>query len=212
MESVTVLDHPLAGNFLCTLRNKETRTEEFRMAMEKLGLLLAIEATRDLPTEPETVVTPLEVEAVCPTVKGRCVALVPILRAGLGFVNSFHNILPAAKVAHIGVARDHVTFEARTYLNTLPENNGEYRRIFVLDPMLATGNSSVSALKLIIEKGYSPNIITLVTALSVMEGIDHVKKEFPDIKIITGVIDPYLNDKAYIVPGLGDAGDRLNLL
>jgi len=212
MRAVTVLDHPLAGNFLCTLRNKETRTEEFRMAMEKLGLLLAVEATRDLPTVAETVVTPLEVEAECLTVKGNRVMLVPILRAGLGFVDCFHHVLPTAKVAHIGVARDHDTFEARTYLNTLPVNNDEYDRVFVLDPMLATGNSSVSALKLVVEKGYSPDKITLVTALSVKEGIDHVLAEFPDLKIVTGVIDPYLNEKAYIVPGLGDAGDRLNLL
>lgn len=212
MKPVTVLNHPLAGNFLCTLRNKDTRTEEFRMAMEKLGLLLAVEATKDLPTIPETVVTPLEVEAICPTVKDNRIMLVPILRAGLGFVDCFLDVLPAAKVAHIGVARDHVTFEARTYLNTLPDNTGEYDRVFVLDPMLATGNSSVSAIKIVVEKGYSPSIITLVTALSVNEGIEHVLKEFPALKIVTGVIDPYLNDKAYIVPGLGDAGDRLNLL
>jgi len=212
MKPVTVLDHPLAGNSLCTLRNKETRTEEFRMAMEKLGMLLAVEATRDLPTVPETVVTPLEVEAVCDTVKGNRIILVPILRAGLGFVDCFLDVLPAAKVAHIGVARDHVTFEARTYLNTLPENTGEIDRVFVLDPMLATGNSSVSALKLVVEKGYSPETITLVTALSVKEGIQQVQNAFPAVKIVTGVIDPYLNEKAYIVPGLGDAGDRLNLL
>ncbi|MGE5453712.1 MAG: uracil phosphoribosyltransferase [Methylocystaceae bacterium] len=212
MNLVTVLDHPLAGNFLATLRNKETRTEEFRMAMEKLGLLLAVEATRDLPTAPETVTTPLEVEAVCPTVKVNRIILVPILRAGLGFVDSFLEVLPAAKVAHIGVARDHETFAARTYVNTLPDNTGDCDRVFVLDPMLATGNSSVSALRLVVEKGYRPDTITLVTALSVNEGIEHVKAEFPELKIVTGVIDPYLNEKAYIVPGLGDAGDRLNLL
>lgn len=212
MKSVIVIDHPLAGNSLCTLRNRDTRTEEFRMAMEKLGLLLAVEATKDLPVVKETVITPLDVEAECATVKGNRIMLIPILRAGLGLLDSFLSLLPAAKVAHIGVARDHVTLEARTYLNTLPENTGEYDRVFVLDPMLATGNSSVNAIKLVVEKGYSPEIMTLVTALSVQEGIDHVGTEFPELNIVTGVIDPYLNEKAYIVPGLGDAGDRLNLL
>lgn len=212
MDSVTVLSHPLAGNFIRTLRDRETKTEDFRLAMTKLGLLLAVEATRHLPIAEESVVTPLEVEANCSVVRDNRILLVPILRAGLGFVDCFLEVLPSAKVAHIGAARDHVTLEAHTYLDTVPPNTGEFDWVFVLDPMLATGNSSVSALKLVVAKGYSPSKMTLVTAFSVKEGIEHVKREFPDINLITGVIDPVLNDKGYIVPGLGDAGDRLNLL
>lgn len=209
---VKIVEHPVAGNFLRVLRNKDTQIVEFRMAMGKLGLLLAVEATKDLETLAGTVVTPLEVEARCTFVQDARVLLVPILRAGMGFVDSFLELLPSAKVAHVGMYRDHDTLEARTYLDTVPANTGGFDRVLVLDPMLATGNSSVKALEFVTAKGYSPQQITLVCAFSVRQGLDQVNKKFPDVRIVTAVIDPELNDKSYIVPGLGDAGDRLYLI
>jgi len=209
---VKIVEHPVAGNFLRTLRNKETQIEEFRRAMGKLGLLLAMEATRDLETVNGSVVTPLDVEARCSFVQDGRVLLVPILRAGMGFVESFLELLPAAKVAHVGMYRDHDTLEAKTYLDTVPARTDSIDRVFVLDPMLATGNSSVKALEFVTAKGYSPEQITLVCAFSVRQGLDQVNKKFPDVKIVTAVIDPELNEKSYIVPGLGDAGDRLYLI
>lgn len=209
---VKVVDHPVAGNYLMTLRNRETQIEDFRKAMKKLGLILAMEATRDLEAASGTVVTPLDVEARCSFVKDGRVLLVPILRAGMGFVDSFLELLPSARVGHIGLYRDHKTLEACTYLNTVPEQEDTFDRVFILDPMLATGNSSVRAIELIAAKGYPPARMTLVCAFSVRQGLDQVKEKFPDIKIITAVIDPELNDRSYIVPGLGDAGDRLYLI
>lgn len=212
MLSVNLIKHPMAGNCLKTLRDRNTKTTEFRSALDKLGLILAIEATYDLETTTDSVMTPLDVEACCSFVDDSRILLIPILRAGLGFVDSFTRIFPSAKVAHIGIARDHETLEAKPYLNTVPDNPDEFDRVLVLDPMLATGNSSTKALEMVINKGYSPEKITFCCALSTMIGIDQLHKKYPGLKIITAAIDPKLNDKAYIVPGLGDAGDRLNLL
>lgn len=211
MRSVTVLQHPLAGNCLRTLRNRETKVEDFRRAMYKLGVLLAVEVTKSLETEKDTVVTPLDVEAECCYVVEDRILLVPILRAGLGFLESFLEVLPGARVAHIGISRDHETLEARPYLDSVPEQPSDFDRVFVLDPMLATGNSSTKALKIIVSKGYSPERIKLVSAVSVRQGIEQVHGSFPEVDIITAAIDLKLNEKAYIVPGLGDAGDRLYL-
>ncbi len=211
MGSVSVIDHPLAGNYLRILRNREIQVADFRQAMYKLGLLLAVEATRGLQTTEDQVWTPLDVQATCRYVQDASVMLVPILRAGLGFLDSFMELLPAAKVAHIGISRDHATLEAKPYLDSVPEQTADFDRVIILDPMLATGNSTTKALEIITGKGYDPGQITLVNALAVQQGIDQVHSKFPDINIITGVIDPKLNDKAYIVPGLGDAGDRLYL-
>ncbi|MFZ5643278.1 MAG: uracil phosphoribosyltransferase [Bacillota bacterium] len=209
---VKTVDHPVAGNLLRSLRNRDTQIEEFRRAMGKLGLLLAVEAARDLEVAADTVVTPLGVEADCTYVNDGRVLLVPILRAGMGFVEGFLDLLPSAKVAHVGMYRDHDTLEARTYLDSVPIFENNFDRVFILDPMLATGNSSVKAVEFVTAKGYPQDKITLVCAFSVRQGLDQVNKKFPDIKIITAVIDPELNDKSYIVPGLGDAGDRLYLL
>ncbi|HHW40211.1 MAG TPA: uracil phosphoribosyltransferase [Syntrophomonadaceae bacterium] len=211
MKSVTVLQHPLAGNCLRTLRNRDTRVEEFRQAMYKLGVLLAVETTKDLRTEMDTVITPLDVEAKCPYVVDSRILLVPILRAGLGFLDSFLDVLPGARVAHIGISRDHVTLEARPYLDSVPGQPSDFDRVFVLDPMLATGNSSTKALEIIVNKGYAPGQIKLICAVAVKQGINQVHGKFPEVGIVTAVIDPKLNEKAYIVPGLGDAGDRLYL-
>ncbi|SFR10476.1 uracil phosphoribosyltransferase [Desulfoscipio geothermicus] len=212
MSSVCVVDHPVAGNCLRILRDRRTETEGFRKEMKRLGWLLAIEATRDIEYAMDAVVTPLDVQVNCPRIKDDRILLVPILRAGLGFVDSFLDIFPAAKVAHVGVSRDHDTLEAITYLDTVPDNPAAFDRVFVVDPMLATGNSSVKTLEVITGKGYRPEQITLVCALAVNRGIEQVHGKFPAVKIVTAVIDPELNEKAYIVPGLGDAGDRLNLI
>jgi len=212
LSSVNLIRHPLAGNCLRALRNRDTKTEDFRQAMDKLGLLLAVEATMNLETVVDSVITPLDVEAPLSCVNDSKVLLIPILRAGLGFVDSFVDVLSAAKVAHIGIARDHDTLEAKAYLDTVPDHPEDFDRVFILDPMLATGNSSVRAIELIMSKGYTADKITLVCALSTMVGIGQLQSKFPAISIITAAIDPELNDKAYIVPGLGDAGDRLNLL
>ena len=212
MSSVNLIRHPLAGNCLRTLRDRDTKTEDFRRAMDKLGLLLAVETTMNLESATDTVMTPLDVEAQCSYVNDSKILLIPILRAGLGFVESFVNVLPAAKVAHIGIARDHETLEARAYLDTVPDHPEDFDKVFILDPMLATGNSSVRAIDLVLSKGYSADQITLVCALSTMVGIGQLQSKFPALSIITAAIDPELNERAYIVPGLGDAGDRLNLL
>lgn len=211
MGIVTVLQHPLAGNCLRTLRNRETKVEDFRRAMYKLGVLLAVDVTRGLSTEKDVVVTPLNAEAECRYVVDERILLVPILRAGLGFLESFLEVLPGARVAHIGIFRDHETLEARPYLDSVPEQPSDFDSVFVLDPMLATGNSSTKALEIIVSKGYSPERIKLVCAVAVRQGIERVHGRFPEVEIITAAIDPKLNEKGYIVPGLGDAGDRLYL-
>ncbi len=166
----------------------------------------------DLNSTTDTVITPLDVEAQCSYVNDSRILLIPILRAGLGFVESFVDVLPAAKVAHIGIARDHETLEARPYLDTVPDHHEDFDQVLILDPMLATGNSSVKAIELVLKKGDSADKLTLVCALSTMVGIDQLHSKFPMLKIVTAAIDPELNERAYIVPGLGDAGDRLNLL
>ncbi|MGB9792190.1 MAG: uracil phosphoribosyltransferase [Thermacetogeniaceae bacterium] len=211
MRRVNILQHPLAGNCLRTLRNKETRVEGFRRAMYRLGVLLAVDATKDLRAERDVVVTPLGVEAECSYVVDERILLVPILRAGLGFLESFLEVLPGARVAYIGISRDHETLEARPYLDSVPEQPSGFDEVFVLDPMLATGNSSTKALEIIVSKGYPAERIKLVCAVAVKQGIEHVHRKFPEVEIIAAAIDPELNERAYIVPGLGDAGDRLYL-
>lgn len=211
MEHVTILDNPIGGNCIRTLRDKETKTSDFRRALRILGYLLAVEACKKLKTEEDTVITPLEVEARCSYVDDSRILLVPVLRAGLGLVESFLTFLPSARVAHVGMYRDHETLEAKPYLNNVPVNNGGIDQVIVLDPMLATGNSGAKALEFIVEKGYKPEQIIYVCAFSAKPGIEQILGKFPGVEIITAVVDPILNDKGYIVPGLGDAGDRLYL-
>ncbi|MDD3889682.1 MAG: uracil phosphoribosyltransferase [Syntrophomonadaceae bacterium] len=212
MDSFHVLSHPLAGNCLKTLRNRDTSTKDFRSAMNTLGLLLAVEATRNLETIDCKVITPLDTPAECCCADDSKILLVPVLRAGLGLVESFLKVLPSARVAHIGMYRDHETLEARPYVNTTPENKGDFTRIMVLDPMLATGNSGVKALEFILDKGYPADKILFVCTLATSQGISQIQERFPQVQILTAAVDPQLNEKAYIVPGLGDAGDRLYLL
>lgn len=212
MNSVNIVKHPLVSDRVRTLRDRETGAELFRRALKELGFLLAVESTRHLPVRPATVITPLGLEAASEEVDSARCLLVPVLRAGLGFLESFLELLPRAKVAHVGVARDHDTLEARAYLCSLPGNPADYDRVFVLDPMLATGNSSVKVLELLATGGFPANKVCLVCGFAVEEGLSRVTGQFPGICIVTAVVDEGLNDCGYIVPGLGDAGDRLFLL
>ncbi len=211
MKQLHIIDHPVASSSLKVLRDKTTSTKDFRSAMFTLGTLLAVEATRELPTVKGEVITPLEVAADCEYVDDAQVLIVPILRAGLGLLESFLSILPAAPVGHIGVYRDHDTLEAKPYLNTTPVATSNIKHVLVLDPMLATGNSGVKALEFLMEKGYTPDKVSFICTLATQQGINQIHAKYPEIKIITAVVDPELNEKAYIVPGLGDAGDRLYL-
>jgi uracil phosphoribosyltransferase len=212
VSSVILVKHPLVSDRLRTLRDRETNTELFRRALRELGLILAVEATRHLSTRETTVVTPLGVEARVEEVDSSRCLLVPVLRAGLGFLDCFLEFLPRARVAHVGVARNHDTLEAEVYLSSVPLNATEYDHVFILDPMLATGNSSVKVLELLQLRGYSPGKVVLVCGFAVEAGITQVCLKFPGVRIVTAAIDPELNDLGYIVPGLGDAGDRLYLL
>lgn len=204
-----ILRHPLAESCLRVLRSRETKSSEFRRALFRLGVLLAVKAAEGLNVVEGAVVTPLGVRASCCSVVEERLLLVPILRAGLGFVEAFLTLLPGAGVAHIGVARDEDTLKARFYLDAVPAAPDDFDHVFLLDPMLATGNSSVLALEMITAKGYREEQITLVCALAVEQGINRVRKEFPGTQIVAAAVDPGLNERAFIVPGLGDAGDRL---
>lgn len=212
MKPVTVLKHPIVSDRLRTLRDVKTDTELFRRALRELSFFLAVEATSDLAATPDPVLTPLGIEAPGESVDSSKVMLVPILRAGLGFVECFLEFLPKAKVAHVGMSRDHETLQARTYMSALPEEPGHYQRVYILDPMLATGNSSVKTIDLLVKAGFNSENIVLVCGFAVEEGIRQINQKYPGVRIITAVIDWKLNEVGYIVPGLGDAGDRLFLL
>nr|WP_315988777.1 uracil phosphoribosyltransferase [Desulforamulus aquiferis] len=208
----SILRHPLAEEQLQLLRNKESDIVTFRAAITRLGYLLAVETLKDAPCAEIRVTTPMQVEAAATTLKDDKILLVPILRAGLGLVESFLTFLPKARVAHIGMSRDHETLEAKLYTNSLPKNTSDFEQILVLDPMLATGNSSVKALEVLIEAGFEASKIKLVCAFSVKEGLAQINNKFPDVKVVTAVVDPILNEIGYISPGCGDAGDRLFLI
>ncbi len=212
MESVTVLRHPLADEQLQVIRNKESDITAFRAAMTRLGYLLAVEATKDAPVSEASVTTPMEVETPVSVLQDDKILLVPILRAGLGLVESFLTFLPKAKVAHIGMSRDHETLEARLYVNSLPHNLADFEQICILDPMLATGNSCIKSLEVLADAGADPAKIKVICAFAVKEGLGQIAGKFPRVKVITAVVDPVLNNIGYISPGCGDAGDRLYLL
>jgi uracil phosphoribosyltransferase len=187
------------------LRNKETGTNEFRTIVEEIAMLVGYEALRELELEEIEVETPLE-KAMCPVVKGKKPAIIPILRAGLGMVEGLLNLMPVAKIGHIGLYRDEETFEPHEYYCKLPPEI-EKRKVFVVDPMLATGGSAVSAIDFI--KNYGGKDIIFVCLIAAPEGLERLAAAHPDIKIYVGNLDRGLNEKAYIVPGLGDAGDRI---
>ena len=204
MENVFVLDHPLLKHKISRLRDKETGTNEFRSIVGEIALLMGYEALRDLPTEEIEVETPVEV-CMTPVISGRKLAIVPILRAGLGMVSGILSLVPAAKVGHIGLFRDEETHEPHEYYCKLP-GALEERIITVVDPMLATGGSAVGAVSLIKEKG--GRNIKFMSILAAPEGIERFHAAHPDVQLYVAQVDRGLNDDAYICPGLGDAGDR----
>ena len=204
-DNVTVLDHPLLQHKITRLRDKTTGTNEFRSLVEEIAMLMGFEALRDLPTELIDVETPIE-KCQSPVIAGRKLAVVPILRAGLGMVNGILALTPTAKVGHIGLYRDEVTHEPHEYYCKLP-NPIEQRTIVVTDPMLATGGSAVAAVDFI--KQHGGKKIKFLCIIAAPEGIERFHKAHPDVQLYCGCVDRQLNENAYICPGLGDAGDRI---
>ena len=205
IENITICEHPLLKHKVSILRNKNTGTNEFRTVVEEIAMLIGYEALRDLEIENVEVETPLET-AMCPVIAGKKPAVVPILRAGLGMVDGVLKLMPAAKIGHIGLYRDEETFEPKEYYCKLPEPIDQ-RKIFVVDPMLATGGSAVAAIDFI--KQHGGKDITFMCVIAAPEGVERLHKAHPDVKIFVGNLDRGLNEKAYILPGLGDAGDRI---
>ena len=205
MENVIVFDHPLIQHKISILRNKNTGTNEFRALIEEIAMLMGYEALRDLPLENVEVETPLET-CMTPMIAGRKLAIVPILRAGLGMVNGILALVPSAKVGHIGLYRDEETHEPHEYYCKLPDPIEE-RTIVVTDPMLATGGSAIAAVNFI--KQHGGKHIKFMCVIAAPEGLERLRKAHPDVQIYVGHLDRQLNEKAYICPGLGDAGDRI---
>ncbi len=205
MGKVVVFDHPLIRHKLTILRDKNTGAKEFRELVQEVAMLMAYEATRDLPVEPIEIETPLT-KTVGYRLCGKKLGLVPVLRAGLGMIDGMLKILPAAKVGHIGLYRDPDTLEPVEYYCKLPADVRE-REMFVLEPMLATGGSTSVAVDLLVEKGCEK--ISVICIIASKEGVEAVTRKHPDINIYVAGLDECVNDHAYIVPGLGDAGDRL---
>lgn len=205
MGDVIFANHPLIQHKISMLRDKNTGTNEFRTLVQEISMLEAYEALRDLPTEDVEVETPLT-KCMTPMLSGRKIAIVPILRAGLGMTEGILNLVPAAKVGHIGLYRDPVTHLPHDYYCKLPSPIDQ-RTILVLDPMLATGGSASEAITFIKEHGGVK--IKFMCIIAAPEGLEKLQKDHPDIQIYIGHLDEKLNDNAYILPGLGDAGDRI---
>ena len=199
------IKHPLVQHKLSLMRKKCTSTRSFRVLAREVGLLLAYEVTQDLPLEYEEIETPLQ-KMQAPFLEGKKLCLVPILRAGIGLLDGFLELIPSARVGHIGLYRDPVTLAAVEYYLKLPEMIDQ-RLVIALDPMLATGHSSAAAVSRLKENGASN--IRFVSLLAAPEGIGYFHSEHPDVPIYTAAVDEKLNDHAYILPGLGDAGDRI---
>lgn len=204
-ENVCVFDHPLIQHKLAIIRNKDTGTKEFREIISEIATLMCYEATRDLPLMDVQVPTPIAV-ANAKMIAGKTLAFVPILRAGLGMVDGVLSLVPGAKVGHIGMYRDPETKEPVDYYCKLPPDIPE-REVIVLDPMLATGGSAIDAVEKI--KKFNPKGIKFMCILAAPEGIEAFTKSHPDVKVYCAALDEKLNDHCYIVPGLGDAGDRI---
>lgn len=205
LENVMESSHPLIQHKISILRNKHTGTNEFRKLVEEIAMLMGYEALRDLPTQDVEIDTPIET-CMSPMISGRKLAVVPILRAGLGMVNGILTLVPSAKVGHIGMYRDEETHEPHEYFCKLPAAIGE-RLIIVPDPMLATGGSAVAAVDFI--KKHGGKNIKFMAIIGAPEGIRRLHEAHPDVQIYVGHIDRELNANAYICPGLGDAGDRI---
>lgn len=201
---LTVFDHPLIKHKLTIMRKKETGTKDFRQNLDEIGGLMVYEVTRDLPLNEIPIETPL-----CQTIgyeMAKDVVIVPILRAGLGVVNGIQNLIPTARIAHIGMYRDEETLEPHPYFEKYPSNMDE-AAVIIVDPMLATGGSSVAAIDMVKKQGAAS--IKLVCLVGAPEGVKVVEEAHPDVDIYLASLDDHLNEKGYIVPGLGDAGDRI---
>ncbi len=205
MKNVTILDHPLIQHKTTILRQTSTSNKEFRESVEEITMLMCYEALRDLPLEEVEIETPIQKTRKM-VLKGKKIAIVPILRAGLGMVNGILNLVPVAKVGHIGMYRDEETLQPHEYYCKLPEDIDD-RLIVVVDPMLATGGSAVDAITQI--KSYGGKNIKFLCLIAAPEGIDALSKAHPDVDIFCANVDECLNENGYIVPGLGDAGDRI---
>lgn len=202
---ITIVDHPMVQHKLSILRNDKTPANQFRTLVKELAIFEGYEATRDLPLEPVDVQTP-EGLAHCKQIAGRHMAVVPILRAGLGMVDGILELIPTAKVGHLGMYRDPETRKPHEYYAKMPKDI-EKRRVLVVDPMLATGGSATAAIDYLRKKGVKD--LKLMVLVAAPEGVEAVQKFDPDVHLYTCAIDDGLNDDAYIVPGLGDAGDRI---
>ena len=203
--NLTVLDHPLIQHKLSILRDRETSTRDFKQLVSEIAMLMAYEATEDLATEAVEVETPLE-RMTARQVSGKKLTLVPILRAGLGMVEGIAQLIPSARVGHIGLYRDHDTLQPVDYYFKIPAAEVE-RDFYLLDPMLATGGSAVAAVGAL--KGAGARRIRFLSVVAAPEGVQRMLDAHPDVHIFTAALDRQLNDQGYILPGLGDAGDRL---
>jgi uracil phosphoribosyltransferase len=199
-----VVHHPAVADRLARLRDRDTATRVFRKLLEELGAFLAYEATRDLPLRDETVVTPI-VETTAKRIATRPV-VAPILRAGLGLLPGFLDVIDDAVVAHLGFYRDPETLQPVAYYANVPADLSK-RHVYILDPMLATGNSGAAAIEALVTRGATD--VTFISVIAAPEGVQRVHAAHPDVRIVTGALDERLNDHGYIVPGLGDAGDRM---
>lgn len=205
MAKVVIMDHPLIKHKIGYIRREETGTKDFRQTVSEIAMLICYEATRNLELSDVTIKTPI-CETTVKELKGKKMAIIPILRAGLGMVDGVLELIPAAKVGHIGLYRDPETHKPVEYYCKLPEDCGE-REVFVVDPMLATGGSAAAAITMLKEKGCKN--IHFMCIIAAPEGLEVLKEAHPDVDIYVGALDEKLNEHAYIVPGLGDAGDRI---
>ena len=205
MGKVIIMDHPLIQHKIGLIRDKKTGTKEFREIISEIAMLETYESTRGLELEDVEIETPIS-KTVCQRLAGKKLAIIPILRAGLGMVSGMQMLIPSAKVGHIGMYRDHETLKPVEYYCKLPEDNQE-RNVFVVDPMLATGGSAADAITQL--KNHGCKNIRFLCIIAAPEGLEFLKEAHPDVDITVGALDDHLNEIGYIVPGLGDAGDRI---
>ena len=205
MSKVTIMEHPLIKHKIGIIRRKETGSKDFRQMISEIAMLMCYEATRDLKLQDVDIETPI-CKTTVKELEGKKLAVVPILRAGLGMVDGMLTMIPAAKVGHIGLYRNEETLEPVEYYCKLPKDCSE-REIFVVDPMLATGGSSVAAIQMLKERGCKN--IKFMCIIAAPEGVERMQKEHPDVDMYVGALDEKLNENGYIIPGLGDAGDRI---
>ena len=205
MKQITIMEHPLIQHKISILRNEATGTNEFRRLIEEIAMLMGYEALRDLPVEDVEIKTPIET-CQTPMIAGKKLAIVPILRAGLGMVSGILSLVPSAKVGHIGLYRDPETAKPVEYYCKLPADCAN-REVFVVDPMLATGGSAIAAIQMLKDKGVKS--IRFMCIIAAPEGVKALTDAHPDVDLYIGALDDHLNEHKYIVPGLGDAGDRI---